>query len=280
MKFYSNISVIIISFKSQKSVIKIIKKIHKKINIIIIDNSMDKKLKKKLIKYKNVKLYFKNNIGYGTAVNYARKKIKTRYFLLLNPDIKNYSNKLLYNFYLAALKLNNNFLSLGPNYYKISNSKKKKLIVKQKNISGACMFLNTSSFDKLNGFDEKIFLYFEENDLCKRGNNMALYSYKLIDEYIKHNIGTSVEIKNKIEKDKLKKLTSWHFIWSKYYYFKKHYGLLVAQCIFMPIIMRCLIKILYYKIVDRKGKYKKYFIRLSAIKSSIMGEKSYYRIEI
>ena len=44
---YSNITIVLPSYKSGKLIFSHLKKISKKINIIIIENSKDKKLKKK-----------------------------------------------------------------------------------------------------------------------------------------------------------------------------------------------------------------------------------------
>ena len=94
------------------------------------------------------------------------------------------------------------------------------------------MFFNSYNFDILGGFDENFFLYFEEDDLCKRGNKKKMFSYKINNIYINHNIGTSVSLENEIQLKKLKELTLWHFIWSKFYFYNKHYGKLISIIIF------------------------------------------------
>ena len=45
------------------------------------------------------------------------------------------------------------------------------------------------------------FLYFEENDYCKRGQKLKFKSYQINSILIKHDIGTSVETQN----EKIKK---------------------------------------------------------------------------
>ena len=62
------------------------------------------------------------------------------------------------------------------------------------------MFFNTKNFDLIGGFDENIFLYFEETDYCKRGSKLKLYSYQLNKIEILHNVGTSVEYDSAYEK--------------------------------------------------------------------------------
>ena len=58
----------------------------------------------------------------------------------------------------------------------------------------------------------KVFLFFEENDYCKRGLNKKLFSYQINTAKVIHNIGTSVEYEDKEEKDKLNSLLNWHFL--------------------------------------------------------------------
>ena len=61
---YSYITIVIPSYKSGKLIISHLKKISRKINVIIIENSKDKRLKKEIeAKYKNVRVYLQNNIG-------------------------------------------------------------------------------------------------------------------------------------------------------------------------------------------------------------------------
>ena len=81
-------TIIIVSFKSNKIIENSIKSIEKKIPIIVIENSKDKILKKKLEnKYKNVKVILNKNQGFGQAANFGVKVSKTKYILFSSPDI-------------------------------------------------------------------------------------------------------------------------------------------------------------------------------------------------
>ena len=72
----------------KKKINEFVKKIPKQIKTIIIENSNDLKLKKKIErKYKNIRVYIKKNNGVSSSINYAIKKIKTKYFLQISPDI-------------------------------------------------------------------------------------------------------------------------------------------------------------------------------------------------
>ena len=279
MDFCKNISIIIVSYKSKDRVLEFINNLSLKLDIIIIENSKDKSLKEELKFSKNIKLFFKNNIGYGSAANFARKYIDTEYFLLCNPDIEHLSNEKIDSLCRVAKKLDKNFLCLGPSYEN-EKSRLDKEILKVNKISGACMLINTKIFDLLTGFDENIFLYFEEDDLCHRGSKKKFYSYKANNIYINHKIGSSVQVKDKNEMYKIKELTLWHFIWSKYYFFRKHYGEMITLTLFIPTLIRSIVKLSYYIIIQNKEGIWKYKIRLSGLLSSIMRKKSFKRISI
>ena len=66
------ITIVLPAYKSRKLILNHIRNISKKIKFIIVDNSYDKLLKKELeSKFKNVKVFLRKNIGYGSAINYA-----------------------------------------------------------------------------------------------------------------------------------------------------------------------------------------------------------------
>ena len=141
------------------------------------------------------------------------------------------------------------------------------------------MFFNTNVFDKIGRFDENIFLYFEETDYCKRGHKINLNSYQLNKIKIRHDVGTAVEYIDKKEKNRIKLLCGWHFIWSKYYFYKKHYGLIFSLIYFSPILVRSMIKILISKMFKNYSNEEKYKNRFDGLISSMKGLKSFKRIE-
>lgn len=286
MNSYEEVSIVIVSYRSKKKIIKFLKKIYQYKKIIVIENSDDLSIGLDIKRiYKNVEVYHTNNIGYGCSANYARKKINTEYFFLFNPDLQDIDHKIIETFLIQAKKLNNNFSCLGPRYNNISEKTLKQSDISKEigyvdSISGAAMFFNTKVFDKIGRFDENIFLYFEEDDLCKRGNNLRLFSYQLNNLIIQHDIGTSSSNINEIEKRKIKELTLWHFIWSKFYFYKKHYGNIFAIIYFIPVMFRILFKIFLTKLMSDEENNKKYRIRLSGLISSILGKKSYKRVNL
>ena len=85
-----NLSVIIVSFASDEVIFDCIESIDNEINIIVIENSRNAKLKSNLEnKYKNVKCFLNDfNSGLGAGNNYGLSKINTDYALILIPDVR------------------------------------------------------------------------------------------------------------------------------------------------------------------------------------------------
>ncbi len=278
-----DVTILILTHKSKKLVLDYIKELYKKFRIIIIDNSNDLDLKSIIINsYPGVEIYLIPNNGYSNQINFGSKLVTTEYFLISNPDIRGMNETNVLNFVKAAKELKNKFSALGPRFLNVNpkshkQSEDNKSISSMKFISGACMFFNKKNFDSLNGFDENIFLYFEENDFCFRSYKVNK-NYQVNNIKIEHDIGTSVEVKNEEDKINQDNFRTWHFIWSKFYYYKKHYGFFLAIIYFIPIIIRINFRIVLYKYKNDKKNLIKYMTRRSGLYSSILNKKSSKRI--
>ena len=277
-----DVTIIILTHKSKNLVIEYIKNIYGKFKIIIIDNSKDFELQK-IIKenFPYVTIHLIDNNGYGQGINFGSKLVNTKYFLISNPDVKSINENNIISFINAAKYLKDKFTALGPRYLdsdprSLKQSNQDIDIAEMRFLSGACMFFNKKNFNLLGGFDENIFLYFDENDLCKRSTKFAK-NYQINNIKVYHDAGNSVTLKNDSEIEDQREFRSWHFVWSKFYYFKKNYGFFLALLFFIPIILRTGIKILYYQIKKDEINLFKYKNRWSGIMSSIRGEKSYKR---
>ena len=279
---YKEITLLIISHKSARNVKRIIDKINPNYKILIVENSLDKSIKEILspLKY-NIDIILSDNNGYGSAINLGRKKIDTEYFFLFNPDVNNINDQVIEEIYCVAKKLKNNFCCIGPRFINLKKNIKQsdhKKDLAELSISGAAMFFNSSNFDKLNGFDENFFLYFEEKDFCKRGKKINLNSYQLNTAKVEHYVGTSVEYTNNKEKEEYNNLYNWHFMWSKCYFMKKHYGYLLTIIYFFPLVIKYFLYLSIFQLIKNKKKFSKYKDRISAIFAVMTGKKAYRRI--
>ena len=282
---YKEVTVVIVSHRSKKKVLNLIKRISNNFKIIIVENSYDKSIGNEFSDHhKNIEIIFSENNGYGSAINLARTHVATKYFFVLNPDMQKIDDKLINGFYESAKELNDNFGALGPRFENVSEKSHKQSNINEKyglieSISGSAMFFCSEVFDKNRGFDENFFLYFEETDYCFRSNKNNFKIYQVNSQKVYHDIGTSVETKNEEELSKLKSLYSWHFIWSKFYYYRKRYGRLIALILFLPTLLRIIFRICLNTISGNKVTKSKYQIRLNGLINSIKNNKSFKRIE-
>ena len=279
----NEITIIIITYKSEQIIYDFIKKIPSIIKVIIIENSQNYELKKDIeAKYNNVTVFLKKNDGVSSSLNFAVDKINTKYFLQISPDI-DFNFEDINIFLEYAKKLNDQFAAIGPRFIDVNSKSHKQINPKKEfgkidSIHGSCMFINKENFKIIGKFDENFFLYFEETDYCYRAKKKGYLSYQINKLKVKSN-GRSVEVSNN-NKDKLRNILIWHFIWSKFYFFKKKYNYLIAIIYFTPIIIRILVKLGFYQYIKKnKIKNVKYHYRFLGLKSSILGKKSSLRID-
>jgi GT2 family glycosyltransferase len=258
-----------------KSVVKYTKGITYEI-IVVENDSKDGSLEriKELEKqYPEVKLVdAKANIGFGRANNLGAKNAKGEYLLLLNSDTLIFDNaikeslddiKKIPNCGVFSCKLLNadksiqasggHFPTFGnvfawqffiddlpligktiPSFHPQLGSYNKN---KQMDwITGAFMIISKKVFDEVGGFDEKIFMYTEEMELCYRLRKMGYKTIYQISPSIIHLGGASggsvfaltSEIKNMIYFWKKHKPT-WQLSFIKIFFF---FGSLLRLLIF------------------------------------------------
>ena len=273
-----DLTIVIVSFKSGDILHRCIKSIDKRYPILVIENSIDNKLKYELEeKYQNVNCILpKGNLGYGGGNNLGLSKVKTNYALILNPDVI-LKKDTIENFFKSAKK-NPEFgiiapVSLNEKYTNFNHDKD--IDVKEvENVKGFAMFFNMKNLEKSDFFDENFFLYLEEMDLCKRVRLMNIKIF--IDPFIKveHFGGTSHE--SKINKP-MELSRNWHWMWSTFYFEKKHNGYLNALIKIFPKFFSSLFKFIFYLIIFNKDKSDIYKHRLLGIINSVLLKKSWYR---
>ncbi|WP_375239537.1 glycosyltransferase family 2 protein [Aurantibacter sp.] len=202
-----DISVIIINYHSSEYTIKCINSIieqTKEINyeLIIVDNNSNKKDLKRLEDFtKNKKIMLvksKINLGFGAGNMFGAQYATGNYLAFLNNDVILIENSLqiLFDF----LKNNKRIGLVGPNqitennaffkqsyshynsvhnipfteknstkhYTRLYGKEKLKTPFKVDLVSGAFMLFKLEAFNSINGFDQNIFLFYEEIDVSTR----------------------------------------------------------------------------------------------------------------
>ena len=286
-----NLSVIIVSFKSDHVIHRCISSIDKKIEIIVVDNSNNTRFKKDIEKkYENVKCILSpKNIGMGAGNNTGIKNIDKDFAFILNPDVI-LEKKAIDEIFNASKKIDS-FGVIAPisdniKYPNYKFDKKKNHMFdpnnpfKVKSVDGFAMLLNLKKLKHLNNFnffDENFFLYLENDDLCKRLRAHDENIYIIPKSKIFHLGGEAVDLKFEYE---IELSRNWHWMWSKFYFNKKHYGYLSATLKIFNNLISAIIKSCYYLITFNSFKRKIYQMRLSGLLNSMMGNKSFYRPKV
>ena len=264
---------VITTFNSENTIFECLEKLPKESNKIIIENSGNKNLKNLLeSNFENLHCYLMNeNLGFGRANNFGIKKTKTKYIFILNPDVRFEDNS--FENIIEIIK-NEEFSIAAPiNIDEIGKFKFNQNKVLEVNyVKGFAMIMKTSEVIN-NLFDENIFLYLEEIDLCKRfkkKNGRII----LIDVPVKHLGGLSHGSREDIEMEKSR---NWHWMWSKFYYNKKYYGYLYSFFFLLPSFLSAIIKFFLNKLLGNQKKKTIYKMRLLGLINSYILRKSFYR---
>lgn len=218
------LSIIITNYKSEKYLAKCISSIKEKIldvdyEIIVVNNDTNVETQNfASLQGANIKIINNNkNIGFGAACNLGAKNAQGEILWFLNPDTEIVSDNIAE--LLDEFGKDDRLAILGPKLISEKGKTQEWIAGKEITIistilnnlgykrdqkiwespekiecawvSGAAMFVRKDIFEKLGGFDEKFFMYFEDIDLCKR---VRLAGYKVVyypDFIIRHFGGKS-----------------------------------------------------------------------------------------
>ena len=182
--------------------------------IIIIDNANNISLKNKIIRNFTIEKYVlnKKNLGFSAGYNQAAKICKSKYFLILAPDciislssinnLQDYLSKDPNCFLVAPTAYNQDMTSMtyvgGPlpenaNRNTILNLSGNTCV---ESVLGACMLFRTSDFRNIGMFDENFFIYFSDDDLCRRISSLKKSIIQIYNSQCIHTHGI-IKLKNK-----------------------------------------------------------------------------------
>ena len=273
------LTIVLPAYKSRKFLLEHIKFLSKDIKIIIIDNSNNKTLKYELEnKNKNISVILRKNIGYGRAINLGSKFVKTKYFMVMNPDTKIFRNTIK-NLIIAAEKIKV-FGAISPD--QISNKRlnaKKINYINKKELNGGAILFNTRLFKRIKGFDENIFLYYEETDYFRKFNIKKFNLFLITNSYFYHSLkgdSSSASFEDIKAKEYARLIGGWHGQWSKFYYLKKYDGYMYAFIKCLPnLIINVIQLIIKIFILSKKTKY--IYFKIEGLICSMIGLSSFKR---
>ncbi len=283
------LTIVLVNFKCNKEKLQsCLDSIKINTEVLLIDHSHDfsfEGLKKP--QNLDIKIIKNINLGNGAGINCGVKNSKTRYVLYLDIDTVLPSNffeilentiKEIDNFAILAPRTNDiyneynvkktgnlNIFQFLYNKFVFNISLTKNInsnIIEQFFVSGSIMLIDKhNTFDEGINFDENIFLYFEENDFFHQCFKKKKKIY-LIDNLEAYHWGGSVN-NISLEYECLKK---WHWEWSKYYFYNKHYNKIIIFFIALESLVKFSLKIFFYYFYN-KNKNKIFRSRLDGLLS-------------
>ena len=293
-----NLTVIIVTYRTTKKIIEdCIKSVDKRVKILIIENSKKfdhaQYFKKRFPKVKIV--CSGKNLGYGKANNLGLTLSKTDYALIINPDIicekrffsnlsKIINNKI--NFSIIGCQYSKDKIFMPAGYFdeKLNNIFKKKFysndldnLTKVEWVTGCSMLINLRKFKNKKIFDKNFFLYFEEFDLCKSVVERGEFVYTAKSLKV-HHLGFKSSLgKNLNEKINAINVKEWHWMWSRFYFYKKNYSYLFAVKKLIGKFIKSILKVLFYTITFQTNNKNKYLYRFLGLFNSFLNRPSFYR---
>jgi len=270
-----DITFVIVTFHSEKVIFDCLELLPEDSKKIIIENSKNSDLKNILEKkYPNLKCYLMDeNLGYGKANNIGINFSQTELVFILNPDVRFKSSEIIKFLkiisnekFVIAAPIENEELNLSSNQNDFEDVNY---------VKGFAMLLN-KKYLKEEYFDENIFLYLEEIDLCKRVKDNKGRILKVHIPAIHLGASSHGDIKN----FEMEKSRNWHWMWSKFYFKRKHHGYLSGLVSTLPSFLSSLMKYFFYSFTMNKIKKSIYKMRFLGLLNSYLLEKSFYRPNI
>ena len=290
------ITIVVVTYQTNRKILfKCLKSINKNIKVLIIENSK---------KFEN-EGYIQNidrniniicsgkNLGYAGGHNFGITKVKTRYVLILNPDlvcmnsyfdkIKNYIDENV-NFHVIGSQYEKN--KMNKPAYGLFDQKKynPNITVDQNNLQkvdwvvGCSMLIDLSKFSNKKLFDENFFLFYEETDFCRsvKLNKGLVFSSKdlIVDHY-----GEKGSFASELDQQfSYLKLRNWHLMWSSFYYNKKNYSYNYAFKLHIVSLIKSIFKVIFFAIFLNKHHLTKHLYRFLGLFNAMIGKSSSFRL--
>lgn len=233
MNIISEITILMVLYDETDEIIfKNLEKI-KNFKIIIIDNRGDEKLKDRIIQKFKISTYYLSdkNLGFSKGFNKALNFCKTKYAFIKNADCYIDEDNIikLYDYIknnqdcgIVSPTSYDEYNNLSYNSGKLPENENSNEILKVEGdvcvekVLGSSMFVKMEDLRKVGMFNENLFIFFSDFELCKKIKIINKHIVQIYNSKCIHVHGIS-KVKNKFYKIYLKEL---YFTLDELVYFK------------------------------------------------------------
>jgi hypothetical protein len=262
------LAIIIITYNSENTIEKCLKSIQTQNfpgKTIVIDNNSTDRTWKKLTRLNIVKVKNSTNTGFAKSVNQgiklAIKNFKPSHFFILNPDAYLDKNclKKIFQTLPTGRQVSQKNPEIGLITPKIKDAKTKKTIftkgqinwlkmstshssaknAREDYLTGCCLLIKKAVLDKIGGFDERFFLYYEDADFSLRAKKAGFKIETVDDAICYHNESSSSDSKTK----------TYYLVKSGLIFFHKHFPWPIRIPYFWPIFW---LRFFYHTLISKK----------------------------
>lgn len=251
--------------------------------VIIVDNaSKDRATLRALPGAGNVTLIENaENEGFGRACNRGAEAARTEFVLFLNPDTVLLADTL--DQLVAAARAYPEASAFNPLILDEAGrpqlKRRSDLVARQHwlpkgaagsvardmplpVLSGAALVVRKAAFDAVEGFDPRIFLFFEDDDLSVRLEKFCGPLMLAVAARVQHVGGASSQPSREGER-----LKNWHWGWSQIHAVRTHRGLAACAAPFAKAVLRALSP----ATLVSPARRRKYAARLSGMTRALLG---------
>ena len=190
----SDLSIVITLFKTPVDKLKMLNQ-YKNHPILIFDQATKNNSEQisKAIDSEFEYFHSEKNLGLCKSTNFLISKVKTKYFLFTQADIK--IDEISIENLIKGMNLRKDIIFAGPvfNSTKNLNEKdqlKEKYELKSK-LDASIMICDTEKVKQISFFDEDFFLYWEDKDLMERINKSNFKMIQILNSFVIHDAGKS-----------------------------------------------------------------------------------------
>lgn len=216
MNYISEISILMVLYDEPEEVIFRTLEEIKKFPIIIVDNKNNKKLKDKILsKFKITKYHLSNkNLGFSKGFNKAISFCKTEYAFIKGADCYIDQDNIAELYYYIKenkmcglvsptshdengnLSYNSGILPENGNTNEVLNVEGNVCV---ETVLGSSMFIKTEDLKKIGMFNENLFIFFSDYDLCKKIKDINKHVVQVFNSKSIHVHGIS-KVRNRIKR--------------------------------------------------------------------------------